>query len=529
MVWNAPERVGAEKAIGRGIRGPADLSTDTSIDAHALIADFVSGRLSYDKLSKELRASAQQSAEAARAARQTIRDIVEEGRLPPDLGQILLGQLPAAAPGEDDMADPDPDPTEPGRLSAEDPEADDFEEPTLPHALKPAWEAGADQPVAAEAETSPETPHLPPLPFFEPPAMEAGDETQGKVDDAILSSLVSDYTDYRSRRTAIEEAPPSEAESGKLDKFLTDFRSARFRSDARKIAGGGQRDGLDLNALASARHKRAGVGSILRDRFILDTEIGRGGMGYVYSAVDRRRLEAGHGQPYVAVKLLNENFQHDSEALRLLEAEARKSQALAHPNITTVYDFDRDKADVFIVMELLRGTGLDRKLGQTMGQPLSPGECARVLKGTCAGLAYAHSRGVVHSDLKPGNIFLLTDGTIKLLDFGLAAAASASADHPIQDSLTAAYASPEQFRRAERDPRDDIFALGCIAYQVLTGRHPFQSQPIDEAARDGLKPEPIEGLYPQAWDTIKKALDFERDQRLGDVNAFLAGLFEEQG
>jgi len=510
------------------------LSTDTSSAAHTLIADFVSGRLSYDKLSKELRAAAQQSAGAARAARQTIRDVVEEGRLPPDLGQILIGQLPAAAADDSDLADPDP--TEPGRVNApgsgENGEAD-FEEPTLPHAVEPAWPAGTEAIPAAGAETQAapaQPPNLPPLPFLDPPAAGSANETQGKVDDAILSSLVSGYSDYRSRRTAaVDDPPPGEADSGKLDKFLTDFRSARFRSDARKVAGGGQRDGLDLNKLAAPQHKRAGVGSILRDRFILDSEIGRGGMGYVYSAVDRRRLEAGHDQPYVAVKLLNESFQHDSEALRLLESEARKSQALAHPNITTVYDFDRDKADVFIVMELLRGAGLDRRLGQSMGQPLSPGECARVLKGTCAGLAYAHSRGVVHSDLKPGNIFLLTDGTIKLLDFGLAAAASASADHPIQDSLTAAYASPEQFRRAERDPRDDIFALGCIAYQVLTGRHPFQSQPIDEAARDGLKPEPIEGLDTQAWDTIRKALDFERDRRLGDVNAFLAGLFEEQG
>jgi len=510
------------------------LSTDTSSAAHSLIADFVSGRLTYDKLSKELRAAAQQSADTAHAVRQTILDVVEEGRLPPDLGQILLGQLPAPRA---DVGEPaDPDPTEPGHLTPSDSEEttkEDFEEPTLPHAMEPAWTGAADQPgtyPAVDAGPSLQSPNLPPLPYLETPVAEAGNETQGKVDDAILSSLVSGYTDYRSRRTgATGDMSKSEAESGKLDKFLTDFRSARFRSDARKVAGGSQRDGLDLNKLATVQHKRAGVGSILRDRFILDSEIGRGGMGYVYSAVDRRRLEAGHDQPYVAVKLLNESFQHDSEALRLLEAEARKSQMLAHPNITTVHDFDRDKSDVFIVMELLRGVGLDRRLGQTLGQPLSPGECARVLKGTCAGLAYAHSRGVVHSDLKPGNIYLLSDGTIKLLDFGLAAAASASADHPIQDSLTAAYASPEQFQRAVRDPRDDVFALGCIGYQILTGRHPFQSQPTDEAARNGLTPDPIEGLDPQAWQTIQKALSFERAARLDTVDSFLAGLFEEQG
>ncbi len=119
--------------------------------------------------------------------------------------------------------------------------------------------------------------------------------------------------------------------------------------------------------------------------------------------------------PYVAIKLLNESYRNDTDAVRLLEAEARKSQALAHPNITTVYDFDRDKADVFIVMEQLNGVGLDRRIGRALGKPLPLGECARILRGTCAGLSHAHSRGVVHSDLKPGNIFLLTDGTIKLL------------------------------------------------------------------------------------------------------------------
>ncbi|MHA7776841.1 serine/threonine-protein kinase [Roseibium sp. M-1] len=512
------------------------MPTETSSAAQALITGFVTGRLSYDRLSKDLRAAAQQSPDALEDAHRTIRDFVEVGRLPNDLGQILLNQLPArdAVVAAQRDVGADPDPTEPGAIARTGESGEnEFDEPTLPHAIAPDWPEGISTSGGATAEGAtpphPSTGLLPPLPYLDPSTAAAADEAQGKVDDAILTSLVSGYTDFRSRRTAECEPPKSDADSNKLDRFLTDFKSARFRSDARRVSSGGQREGLDLNKLASPQAKRAGVGSILRDRFILDTEIGRGGMGYVYSAVDRRRLEAGHDQPYVAVKLLNEGFQNDSEALRLLEAEARKSQALAHPNITTVYDFDRDRADVFIVMELLKGTGLDRRLGMTMGQPLSMGDCGRILKGTCAGLTYAHSRGVVHSDLKPGNIFLLTDGGIKLLDFGLAAAASASAGHPIQDSLTAAYASPEQFRRAERDPRDDIFALGIIAYQVLTGRHPFQSRPIDEVAAEGLTPEPIDGLESQAWETIARALAFERDQRLGDVGSFLKGLFEEQG
>jgi len=511
------------------------LTTDTSSASHVLITDFVSGRLSYEKLSRELRSAANRSPDSLRETVQAIRTFVEEGRLPPDLGQILLSQfpkLPEPEAPEDTGRSPatdDPDPTEPGTLAPQG-SAEDFDEPTLPHAVAPAWpeDPKSSSPEATAPQAAFQTSgRLPPLPFLAQPAAEAGDGMREKVDDAMLSSLVSGYTNFRQKRSADEEPQASQADSGKLDKFLTDFRSARFRTDARRAADGQKSDGLDLNKVSAPLARRAGVGSILRDRFILDTEIGRGGMGHVYSAVDRRRLEAGHDQPYVAVKLLNESFHNDSEALRLLEAEARKSQALAHPNITTVYDFDRDKADVFIVMELLKGIGLDRRLGQLLGQPLSPGECARVLKGTCAGLSFAHSRGVVHSDLKPGNIHLLSDGSIKLLDFGLAAAASASADHPIQDSLTAAYASPEQFRRAPRDPRDDVFALGCVAYLVLTGRHPFASRPIDEVAREGLEPAPVEGLDPQAWDTIRHALVFDRNQRLADVDAFLKGLFEE--
>jgi len=505
---------------------------------HALITDFVSGRVSYDNLSKQIRSDANQSPEALREARETIRGFVELGRLPQDLGQILLSLLPATPPTGASAARADDDTqtaaaAEP--LAAQEPYVDDedFDEPTLPHLTGPVRlytgppeTIGNAQVRAMAGETAP---HLPPLPFLTQPATAAGEEMREKVDDAILSSLVSGFSDFRSQRASGDQPRSGQpAAGGKLDRFLTDFKSVRYRSDARRMSSGKTREGLDVNSFATPQTRRAGVGSILRDRFILDTEIGRGGMGQVYSAVDRRRLEAGHDQPYVAIKLLNESFHDDSEALKLMEAEARKSQTLAHPNITSVYDFDRDKADVFIVMELLKGIGLDRRLSQSLSQPLPTGESARILKAMCEGLSHAHSRGVVHSDLKPGNIFVLQDGTVKLLDFGLAAVASASADHPIQDSLTAAYASPEQFERAPRDPRDDIFALGCIAYQLLTGRHPFGNRPTADAARAGETPRPIEGLDRQAWETILMAMAFDREQRLADVNRFLSGLFDEQ-
>src|SRR5699024_5684859 len=159
-------------------------------------------------------------------------------------------------------------------------------------------------------------------------------------------------------------------------------------------------------------------------------------------------------------KLLNDEFRSNSEALKTLEPEARKTQGLAHPNITTVYDFDRDRAEIFIVMELLSGMPLSRLLSANVGQPLPGGQITAILRGICAGLAHAHQRGVVHSDLKPGNVFVSENDEVKLLDFGLAAAQGPLSPEGVT-GLTATYASPEMFEGAPRDPRDDIFALGC--------------------------------------------------------------------
>lgn len=420
-----------------------------------------------------------------------------------------------------------------------------FEEPTVPLLRKPAEVA---PPMAAAP-----VPSLPPMPILPNPAEVAPPaslarvaglppmppppasasapaaalpdyaDARSKVDDAVLSSLIGDFRGMRNNRQGEARGTPEKPDA--LDGLLGNFRSARFRSDARRASRGDATDGLKLSKLDDFHGKRAGVGTILRDRFILDREIGRGGMGVVYAAVDRRRLEAASGQPYVALKLLNDDFRSNSEALRTLEAEARKSQSLAHPNIATVYDFDRDKAEIFIVMELLGGQPLSRLLGTMAGQPLPGMQVAAILRGICAGLAYAHQRGVIHSDLKPGNIFVSETDEVKLLDFGLASAAHGGSG-PNLEGLTTTYASPEMFEGAPRDPRDDIFALGCIAYQVLTGLHPFGMLPIDEAVRAGMVPEPIDDLDPAAWQAIAAALAFDRAGRTPTVEAFVTGLFE---
>ncbi|MEM8811564.1 MAG: protein kinase [Pseudomonadota bacterium] len=355
------------------------------------------------------------------------------------------------------------------------------------------------------------------------------DAVRGKVEDVVLSSLVADFQGLRKAR--LEGTDAQIGRSGKpdaLDGLLVNFKSARFRSDAKKAASGQARNQLNLGKLDDFGESRAGLGSILRDRFILDAEVGRGGMGIVYSAVDRRRLEAGSAEPYVALKLLNDDFRNNADALRVLEAEARKAQILAHPNIATVYDFDRDRSEVFIVMELLTGKPLSRHLSAAVGQGLPGSQIVRILKGICSALSFAHSHGIIHSDLKPGNVFIAEDGAAKVLDFGLASAGVVINGFDVEslNAMTAPYASPEMFDGAPRDPRDDVFALGCIAYELLMGVHPFSMRPSNEAAETGMIPDPIMDLDPTAWEAIRRALSFDRASRTPSVDMFFDAVFE---
>lgn len=504
--------------------------------------------MSYDTLVKKIKTGLADNSVSSSAVREAIADATNEGRLPADIGDILLRLVPG-------KSSPDESPEAPAETAEE-----SFDDPTVPYAspflddaktieVEPS-DAGRPEGMAGKQETvlpgrggsGPMPPQLPapagpsagPWPSQgsergQSPALPDYDDVQKKVDDVVLSSLISGFHAFRGSRDVEADTAPREEKTDALDGLLTNFKSARFRSDARRATGKGGTEALNLGKLDNFGQQRAGLGSILRDRFILDREIGRGGMGIVYSAVDRRRLEAGNRNPYVALKLLNDDFRNNSQALRVLESEARKAQALAHPNIATVYDFDRDKSEIFIVMELLTGQPLNKRLSAAIGQGLPGSQAASILQGICAALSHAHSHGVIHSDLKPGNIFVTEDDVVKLLDFGLATAGTTAGGFDVStlDALTAAYASPEMFDNALRDPRDDVFALGCIAYQLLTGSHPFDMRASNEAARLELEPEPISGVDEGAWTAIRRALSFERDARIETVDAFASGLFED--
>ncbi len=443
-------------------RAPSGPSDTDPIDA-ALTA-FVTGRRPFEQLVEDLRGLMVARTDGLAAVSSALQTFINGGRMPYDLAVLVY---------QDVARDP--------------------------------------APVAATA-----APSDAPLPGARAPRPDGGaeDDIQGKVDAVVLQALIGQFKDFRKG-----SAPRAQEPERQLDAALASFRGARTRHDARNAAAGAPR----VYAVAPAAPERNMVGTMLRDRFVLDAELGRGGMGVVYRAVDRRRLEAQARRPYVAVKLLAGEFRAHPDAVRAMEAEARRTQELRHPNIVAVHDFDRDGDHVFMVMELLEGRSLDAVLKDPTQAFVGTPAAYRAVGELCAGLALAHGRGVVHADLKPANLFLCSDGTLKILDFGIASAArdDGGFDGASLDAMTPVYASPERLRGEPRDARDDIYALGCLVHLMMNGRHPFGRVTALEAMDKHLAPEALPMLRPQEQAAVDAALAFGADARLADAYAFL--------
>lgn len=216
--------------------------------------------------------------------------------------------------------------------------------------------------------------------------------------------------------------------------------------------------------------------------------LGAGGMGEVYRARDSRLDRE------VAIKVLPERFAQDATARTRFEREFKAVAQLSHPNIVTIYDFDTDHGCCYAVMELLEGQNLGQRLRKST---LDWRTAVNIAIGVADGLDAAHSRGIVHRDIKPENVFLLSNGGLKILDFGLARLKTPVATpHPDMDRTevmtpgtaptqgpatepgmvlgTIFYMSPEQARGLTADSRSDIFSLGCVLYEMVTGRRPFE-------------------------------------------------------
>jgi len=219
--------------------------------------------------------------------------------------------------------------------------------------------------------------------------------------------------------------------------------------------------------------------TLIAGRYELGERLGYGGMSTVQVAVDRR-LER-----EVAIKLLAEHLADDSQFISRFKREALAAARLVHPNIVQVFDFgfDQPSGRHYIVMEYIRGrSGAEILRDETR---LGVHDALELVDGACRGLAHAHRMGVVHRDVKPGNVLRSDDGAVKLADFGIAKAMAGQMSQITQVGSvlgTAAYLAPEQAAGAEVGPAADLYGLGVVAYQLLAGRLPYDAGSLTELA-----------------------------------------------
>ncbi|MFT7559101.1 MAG: serine/threonine protein kinase [Flavobacteriales bacterium] len=355
-------------------------------------------------------------------------------------------------------------------------------------------------------------------------------DTTSASNSANTDTSNADTSNTNSSNTTGSVATDANANAGSYGTDST--RSSGFHSNS--TMAGTQAENSKLgspNQTTLLKKKRKAddgnlqIGSIIKDRFVMEKVLGAGGMGAVYKALDLRKQEAGDHEPYIAIKLLKGNFQFHSDAFVTLQREAKKTQVLAHPNIVTVYDFDRDDDLIYLTMEELKGHALNDLLKSNAPRVLTQKERISIIEQLANGLSYAHSKGIVHSDLKPANIFVTDKNEVKILDFGIARAANEELYQDNFDAgklgaLTFAYASLEMIQFDPPHPSDDIYALGIIACELLDGTHPFKRKDARQVQHLKLAPKKLSIKNPFVRKTILHAIKLKRADRIQDAKQF---------
>ena len=269
--------------------------------------------------------------------------------------------------------------------------------------------------------------------------------------------------------------------------------------------------------------ERLVIGQVLSGRYRIERELGEGGMGVVYLARDEQVA----GETF-AVKVLKEPL--DPQALDLLREEVRKTRKLSHPYIVDVHSVNVDGTHLYVLMEYLEGKSLHTLLDEEFGRGMAFSHAWPIIEDVAGALGYAHDHNVIHSDLKPANIFVTTSGRAKLLDFGIARVSRG----PLLDkrsgprALTPPYASCELLEGKEADRRDDIYSFACVIYEMLSGERPFGDLTALEARDVGTRVPPLQVLSHGQNAALSKALAFGREARTNSVEKLLQGLVTTQ-
>jgi serine/threonine-protein kinase len=266
------------------------------------------------------------------------------------------------------------------------------------------------------------------------------------------------------------------------------------------------------------------VGEVLDDRYRIDARIARGGMATVYSGFDTRLDRA------VAVKVMHASLAEDDAFVERFRREAKSAARLSHPSVVAIYDQGEDNGRVYLVMEHVTGSTLRALLNAHDRIPVA--QALDITDGVLTALAAAHAAGLVHRDVKPENVLVLPDGSVKVADFGLARAIEAT-HHTVADGSligTVAYLAPEQVATGAADPRTDLYALGIVLFEMLTGQVPFDGEtPIAVAYRhvneDVPDPSTVSADVPRvAANVVRAATRREPEERYPDAETMLSAV-----
>jgi serine/threonine protein kinase len=272
------------------------------------------------------------------------------------------------------------------------------------------------------------------------------------------------------------------------------------------------------------------VGDVLRGRYRITALLGQGGMGTVFEAIDEYRLDGASGDQRVAIKVLHTAVIQRPRLFAELRREFQHLQSLSHPNIVRVHEFDRDGDLAFFTMEYLSGMLLTRVVAAHAAAPMHRPYACSIVRDVGAAVTHAHARGVVHGDLNPGNIFITDAGEVRVLDFGAAHQLRRTpwiSDFEGTDQITVAtprFASCQLLEGETADARDDVYALACIAYMLLTGFHPFRDHSAQKARAQRMKPVRPAGIGRRQWHALRAGLAFERDRRPSDMQTWVRDL-----